>query len=163
MDELVDCYWVEQGRLLAGEYPGVPDEEEARHRIAGLEELGVTLFLDLTEPSESDPYEAFLADGVRAIRKPIPDYTAPSREELRAILDLIDAELAAGSVIYLHCLGGVGRTGTVVGCHLVRHGTQPERALEALARLRERTRSADSPSPENDEQRALIESWPLGG
>jgi predicted protein tyrosine phosphatase len=163
MNELVDCYWVEEGRLLAGEYPGVVDEEEARQRIVGLEELGVTLFVDLTEPSESDPYEAFLADGVRAIRKPISDFTAPSPEEMRAILDLIEEDLAAGSVIYLHCLGGVGRTGTVVGCHLVRHGTPPQRALEALARLRSRARSADSCSPENDEQRALIESWARGG
>ena len=148
-------YWVEEGRFLAGPYPGSPDT------LARLRELGVTLFLDLTEPGEYGllPYEAHLAHGMRAIRKPVRDFSAPSPTEMREILDLIDAELAAGGVVYLHCYGGVGRTGTVVGCHLVRHGTPPEQAIGAIARLRHKTRDAQRASPESEEQRALIASW----
>ena len=50
------------------------------------------------------------------------------------MLDTIDQALAAGHTMYVHCWGGVGRTGTVVGCHLVRHGQQGTAALHALAR-----------------------------
>ena len=38
------------------------------------------------------------------------------------ILDDVDAALADGGAVYVHCWGGIGRTGTVVGCWLVRHG-----------------------------------------
>ena len=96
---------------------------------------------------------------MRAIRKPVRDFTAPSPAKMREILDLIDAELAAGGVVYLHCYGGVGQTGTVVGCYLIRHGTPPERAIEAIARLRHKARDAHRSSPESEEQRALIASW----
>lgn len=158
MSDLADldgCYWVEQGRLVAGPYPGHPA------KLARLRRLGVTLVVDLTEPGEYglEFYDALLAPGMRAIRKPVRDFTAPSPAEMREILDLIDAELAAGGVVYVHCYGGVGRTGTVVGCHVVRNGTPPDQAIEAIARLREGTRDAYRSSPESEEQRALIASW----
>lgn len=149
---LEGCYWVEPGRLLAGPYP------HARARITRLRNLGVTLFLDLTEPGEYGSL-AYDAAGGRAARRPMRDYTAPSRDGMREILDLIDAELAAGEVVYVHCYGGIGRTGTVVGCHLVRHGTPPGDAIEAIGRLRAEAGCGDGPSPESEEQRALVESW----
>lgn len=152
---LEGCYWVEPGSLIAGPFP------HARERITRLRNLGVTLFLDLTEPGEygSLPYDAALGDGIRAVRRPMRDFTAPSRGEMREILDLIDSELAGGGVVYLHCYGGIGRTGTVVGCYLVRHGTPPEDAIETIRRLRARAGCADWPAPESEEQRRLVESW----
>ena len=33
-----------------------------------------------------------------------------------AILDSLDTAIADEHTIYLHCWGGIGRTGTVVGC-----------------------------------------------
>lgn len=153
--DLDGCYWVEDGRFLAGPYP------HARERITRLLNLGVTLFLDLTEPGEygSLPYDGLLGGGIRAERRPMRDFTAPPRDEMREILDLIDSELAAGGMVYLHCYGGLGRTGTVVGCWLVRHGTPAEDAIEAIGRLRANTENADWPSPESDAQRALVETW----
>jgi hypothetical protein len=150
------CYWVEEGRFLAGPYP------HSRDRITQLGGLGVTLFLDLTEPGEygSLPYDELLGGAERAVRKPMRDFTAPRHDEMREILDVIDSELAAGGVVYyLHCYGGIGRTGTVVGCYLVRHGTPPDAALEAIGRLRADTGTADRPSPESEEQCRLVESW----
>ena len=62
-------------------------------------------------------------------------------------------------MVYLHCHGGIGRTGTVVGCYLVRHGTPPDEAIEAIGRLRADTDTADRPSPESEEQCELVETW----
>ena len=155
MDGLDGCYWVEEGRFLAGPYPHSGD------RITRLRNLGVTLFLDLTEAGEhgSLSYDALLGGGIRALRKPLRDFTAPRPDEMREILNLIDFELDAGGVVYLHCFGGIGRTGTVVGCYLVRHGTPPDEAIEAIGRLRADTDTADWPSPESEEQCRLVESW----
>jgi predicted protein tyrosine phosphatase len=149
------CYWVDKGRFLAGTYPHRSDT------MARLRGLGVTLVVDLTEPGEygSLPYDALLGDGMRTVRRPLRDFAAPRSDEMREILDLIDSELAAGGVVYLHCYGGIGRTGTVVGCWLVRHGTPPEDAIEAIGRLRAAAGCGDWPSPESAEQRRLVESW----
>ena len=35
--------------------------------------------------------------------------------------------------VYVHCWGGIGRTGTVVGCWLVRHGMTGDEALAEFA------------------------------
>lgn len=155
MDGLDGCYWVEEGRFLAGPYP------HSGGRITRLRNLGVTLLLNLTEAGEygSLSYDALLGGGIRAVRKPLRDFTAPRPDEMREILDLIDSELNAGGVVYLHCYGGIGRTGTVVGCYLVRHGTPPDEAIEAIGRLRADTDTAESPSPETEEQCRLVETW----
>src|SRR6476661_8703202 len=63
-------------------------------------------------------------DGVNGScqRFAIPDVSVPSEPLMRATLDHIDAELAANRGVYVHCFGGIGRTGTVIGCWLLRHG-----------------------------------------
>ena len=70
---------------------------------------------------------------------PIHDVSTPTQAQMARILDAIDAALAVGHAVYLHCYGGIGRTGTVVGCYLVRHGMDGEEALAEIARLRQGT------------------------
>src|SRR3712207_6971239 len=43
---------------------------------------------------------------------------------------------AEGGLPYVHCWGGIGRTGTVVGCYLVEHGMDGEQAIAAIAEWR---------------------------
>jgi protein-tyrosine phosphatase len=133
--------WVEQDRLLAGAYP-LPED------VAELERMGVTLFVDLTEPGELEEYERSSA---RHVRVAIPDFTAPGETQMLVLLDVIDDELERGGCVYLHCRRGCGRTGTVVGCWLVRHGRAAPDALALLGRC-----------PETDEQRELVLSWQPG-
>ncbi len=60
-----------------------------------------------------------------------------------AALDTIDRLLDEGRTVYVHCWGGIGRTGTVVGSWLVRHQvTAPEQALDLLTELRASDRGA---------------------
>jgi protein-tyrosine phosphatase len=147
-------YWVEPGRLLAGGYPfSAADVARLCHVV--------TFIVDLTEAHELEPYSEHLG-GVRRIRAPIPDFSVPTEGEMIRILDLIDAALVRDEVVYVHCWGGRGRTGTVVGCHLVRHGLEPAEALERIARLRRRVPDRHVPSPEAAEQIAMVRSWRPG-
>ncbi len=156
-----ESYWVEAERFLAGEYPGAPTDADAVPKLAAFREGGVTSFIDLTEEIEGlRPYEGWLPQGVRVRRSPIPDGACPSWKQMRETLDLVDDELARGEVVYLHCWGGHGRTGTVVGCWLVRHGLNGPEALRRLVELRRDTPDARLwPSPETEEQRQMVLGW----
>lgn len=165
---IVESYWVEPGHLLAGEYPGHYDGEQARKRIDALLEAGFNTFIDLTKPNESSPYFRILIEQSQAYdiqvnyqRFPIGDFGLPGIEQMRSILDTIDAELQAGRKIYLHCWGGIGRTGTTVGCYLVRRGKTGEEALRQLADWwREVPKSHfHSHSPETYQQMEFVRNW----
>ncbi|MBA3412662.1 MAG: dual specificity protein phosphatase family protein [Actinobacteria bacterium] len=159
------CYWVHSGRLLAGEYPGAADQADAREKLRRLRAAGVTFFLDLTEEGELDPYVELLEWSDTPLehrRMAVRDFCAPSETEMVAILDTVDEALADGHVVYLHCWGGVGRTGTVVACHLVRHGASSDEALRQIEAWLSETPRADRDSPETPEQVALVRSWRAG-
>lgn len=164
-------YWVVPNRFLAGEYPGSHDENSARRRIAALLDTGITEFIDLTKPGELVPYDPILKELARAYalsvaytRLPIQDRGLPSFETMRTILDTIDLALHDDRKIYVHCWGGVGRTGMVVGCYLVRQGMTGEQALAQIAAW-----WLDSPqkiyfprSPETDAQVEFVRNWREG-
>lgn len=159
MDELAHlksrAYWVRPGRLLAGGYPGSLVELNSREKIAWLLEKGVTSFLDLTQEGELKPYAECLPEFITYERMPIPDMGVPRTSEMLTILDAIDTALAAGKIVYVHCWAGRGRTGTVVGCYLVRHGMPGIAALNEIIRLRGGRRD----SPEADEQYEYVRNW----
>lgn len=171
-----DAYWVRSGhlagrQLLAGAYPGSRDPGQAREKLTRIVEAGVTLFLDLTEEGEYGmaPYARMLEEVAGALgrevayrRMPIEDMAVPEREEMARILDTLDRALAEGRVVYLHCYAGIGRTGTVVGCHLVRHGLSGAEALREIQRLRQGVPDGWVTSPETRVQREMVWSWPVG-
>jgi hypothetical protein len=157
-----DSYWVVPGRLLAGEYPGAASDDEAKAKLELFREAGVDGFIDLTEAEEYAlrPYAGLAAElGMTHARFPVPDFGCPTADEMREILDTIDGELARGKTLYVHCYGGIGRTGTVVGCHLVRHGSSLAQALESIAAWRKGTPDSFRESPETPQQKAFIRAW----
>lgn len=162
-----NTYWVNE-HLLAGEYPGHWDDREAQSRLAGYLAAGITFFIDLTQAGELKPYEDFLAiasgDGpaITYRRRSIRDADIPrSRHQMAHILDTIDQAIAEGHSVYVHCWGGIGRTGTVVGCYLVRHGLSGDEALARLQRLWQTVeKSSHQPSsPETQAQAAFVRAW----
>jgi protein-tyrosine phosphatase len=78
------------------------------------------------------------------------------------ILDEIDQNITEGKNIYLHCYGGKGRTGTVVGCYLVRHGTPVISVLGKIQELRKDIPGSNHKSPETDKQRKMVMEWNKG-
>lgn len=166
---LPNTYWVEPGRLLAGEYPGSNSRADTMERLRRLLAAGITYFLDLTEPGELLPYDLMLptektASGryVMYARKPIPDHSVPPvADAMSEILEYLERALAAGHQVYVHCRAGIGRTGTVMGCYLVHQGLAPDRALERLNELwraNERARLWPQ-TPETEEQVDYVRAW----
>jgi protein-tyrosine phosphatase len=78
------------------------------------------------------------------------------------ILDDIDAALADDRGVYVHCWGGIGRTGTVVGCWLMRHGLDVGDPIRRIEELRRDVEDAWMPSPQTAGQRAMVTGWKRG-
>lgn len=157
-----NVYWATPS-VAGGEYPGHPMRAEVAPRLRGWVEQGVTLFVDLTEEGELVPYrEEALAAGAGHVRFAIRDGGIPHDTDLVCdALDAIDAEVARGGRAYVHCWGGIGRTGTVIGCWLVRHGLDGLAALAEVQRLYATTPKLrrHPRSPENDAQRDYVLAW----
>jgi hypothetical protein len=182
MDSIVSVpsnrsYWVIPGRLLAGYYPGDRNKTVMDIKLNALLDCGIRTFINLMEPGEVDhdglefnPYEEKLV-GLAAIRglkvsiyrHPVRDMGVPTREEMRQILDRIDESLLRGLPVYVHCWGGRGRTGTVVGCWHARHSLgQGREILEIIRQLRKKDEKGNLPSPETEQQIRMVISWRLG-
>jgi hypothetical protein len=161
----IETYWVIPGKFLAGEYPGtrlIYDPLLTR-KLDYLLECKISYFLDLTEPGALTPYQeklfeeaGWLGYKVEYHRFPIPDFGVPTPEKMNELLDMLDAALEAGQVVYVHCWGGVGRTGTVVGCYLVRRGLTGAQALARLVELRAGLAEGWRRSPESDAQWQMV-------
>ncbi|MBF0103071.1 MAG: dual specificity protein phosphatase family protein [Desulfobacterales bacterium] len=155
------CYWVVPGKFLAGEYPRNKDNESSLNKINALIKSGITIFIDLTEENEGLLSYSSLLKTVLHKRFPIQDISIPTSTDLTvAILDEIDYQIQHGGMVYLHCWGGVGRTGTIVGCWLARHGFKGKSALTRLHELwKQCPKSAFRTSPETYEQEKYILMW----
>lgn len=163
-----ESYWVIPGRFLAGQYPGGFEREQVRQRMDKFLEAGIDTFFDLTKPGELPPYESILREqadvygkNVRLLRFSVADFGLPSPTGMIATLNALDTALKEGRKVYLHCWAGVGRTGTVVGCYLVRHGMSGEQALAQLAEWwkDDPRRDRYKRSPETDAQVQFVLHW----
>jgi hypothetical protein len=164
-----NCYWVIPGRFLASEYPTVRHLDAATDRLPAYLRHGLDTFIDLTEPHELEPYVSHLEligprFGIQPShhRFPITDRSVPDdKAYMVRILDAIDEQLELDRNLCVHCWGGIGRTGLVVGCHLVRRGMTGEQALAQIAewwtQMEKRHRMPRA--PETDEQRAYVRAW----
>ncbi|MFZ5953128.1 MAG: protein-tyrosine phosphatase family protein [Candidatus Rifleibacteriota bacterium] len=159
-EEMKKCYWLVENQILAGPYPYNPG---ARHPALFLENLGaagINSFIDLTEEDELTHYDSRLPQSTVYCRFAIEDFSVPAVAQMRQIQRYLQSEIAAGRKVYLHCFGGIGRTGTVAGCYLAEHGFPGLRALEELARrFSSSSSSAWAQSPETPEQKAMVEHW----
>jgi protein-tyrosine phosphatase len=155
-------YWVQPGKLLAGPNPGSWNENQARQRLRRLLDIGVTFFVDLTETGETKDYRLLVSSEASMLKRDvmvrqisIRDMDVPDNSRMTAILDTIDTAINRGHLVYVHCLAGIGRTGTVVGCYLVRHGMTGEEALSEIVRLR----GGRTDAPQAEEQFHMVRTW----
>src|SRR5918996_3477505 len=126
-------------------YPGFVYQRRLDDDLAAFLALGVRRVILLVEDEElarwSDPGIVARAarGGLDVRRHPIPDGgTPPSMEAM----DVILGEIASGrdrADVAVACMGGVGRTGLVAACALVRAGRNPDAAIERVRAVRHPT------------------------
>ena len=155
-----NSYKVMEG-IYAGEYPREYDDKKSIGKIKQFERFGITHFIDLTEEGELRPYDQMLASQMQHIRFPIQDVSIPANiESVKDLIGQIQGILNESdrNKVYIHCWGGVGRTGTIVGCLLShQHDFDYEKTIDSLKKAFSYCpKSAYRETPETKEQRDFI-------
>ena len=161
-------YCVIPNQLYAGAIPASEDTTITEDRIKHLKELGIALIINLMESDErnydgklfSDYTNIAAQQGIAVSRISIRDLSVPTFTQMREILDLINQSIINDKKVYVHCWGGIGRTGTVVGCYLIENKfASRENVFNQIQELKSQSDLADRYSPETEEQMDFVVGW----
>lgn len=117
-------------RLLGGcPMPGLLGEQGVD--LAGLREQGVDVLITLTEEPLS--CDSMVAQQMQGLHFPIVDMDIPP--DMAALANLIrhvESCVENGVAVVFHCRAGLGRTGLMLACTLVKLGFEPDSAIEKV-------------------------------
>ncbi len=161
-------YWIIKGQLLAGGIPAAPEPERAVSRVKALMDVGVDAIINLMEEDECDyngnpffDYAPHLIDNkIKVYRFPIRDMAIPSPIQMSRILAQVDDCINNNKVVYVHCWGGLGRTGTVIGCYLIKKKiADTSSVLDMIIELKKDSGLSNFESPQTEDQRTFVLEW----
>jgi len=156
-----ELHWVEgpwPGKLALAARPRGGDW--LKDELAAWKKAEINTVLSLLTPEEdqdldlSDEATEAKAQGLGFSSFPIPDRQVPKSEaKLAEALEKVGGALSNGKNVVVHCRQGIGRSGLVAACLLVRNGMSPGAAVEAVSAAR------GAPVPETPEQRDWIDHY----
>lgn len=168
------AYTIIPGALYAGEIPSSINDDELERKIQTLYELGVTHIVNLTEVNETnfkaiplrqyaqyaEAYYEQKGCEITCLRYPIRDLDIPTITQMRTTIEALNSILKEGGCAYLHCWGGIGRTGTVLGCFLLQNEILDHTtAISYISFLKRNTNIRNRMSPETIEQCDFVRYW----
>ena len=71
--------------------------------------------------------------GLTDFHQPIADFTAPTPRQIDRMIQFIEDNVARGRPVGVSCHAGIGRTGTLLACYLVKNGKTAEEAMQEVA------------------------------
>jgi protein-tyrosine phosphatase len=109
----------------------LPGKVSLSQDIATIKAQGISNVITLVSEEElaSKNLQHFMQEmdnaGIEVYHSPIKDYGLPSQGQMDSISDYLNTCLAKNKNVLVHCMGGFGRSGTVMGCYAKRHLNQP--------------------------------------
>jgi protein-tyrosine phosphatase len=159
-----ELYWLDEswpGKLAVGPRPRGGDW--LKGDIADWRRADVDAVLSLLTPDEEkhfdlqDEAREVKGQGMEFVSFPIPDRQVPGSEtKLAEVLEGVAGSLSKGKNVLVHCRQGIGRSGLVAACLLVKKGMSPGAAVEFVSVAR------GLPTPETAEQRDWIDHHAVG-
>ena len=128
MSKPLNFSWVEPNLLAGLAYPGRLEE------LQWLRANGIQVLLTLTENplSKTDINES----GLLSIHEPIPDWHAPTIQQLERCLGTIRMANEKNMGVAVHCAAGIGRTGTILTAYLMSKGIPFQDAITQMRKMR---------------------------
>ena len=122
--------------------------------LAFLAGAGVSLLVSLTD--EPVPVEEIEAVGMRGLHLPIPDMMPPTYPQQVTFVEEVFLRAVRNESVCVHCMAGLGRTGTMLATWLVASGMDP---AAAVAAVRERRPGSIETAAQEESVRAFAARW----
>jgi len=109
----------------------LPGKVNLSQDIATIKNQGINNVITLVSHEEliSKDLDHFMIEmekaGIEIFHSPIVDYGLPSQEQMDSISSYVNKCLANNQNVLIHCMGGFGRSGTVMGCYAKKYLNQP--------------------------------------
>ena len=142
----LDIAWIplpitREGKIGLTILPGRRDRgRDLATDIATMKEQGVQVVYALITDQELQDYgvpqllDAYAENGIKVRQIRVIDGSHASWRETQVLVEAVDEDLRNGRNVMIHCLGGLGRSGTLVANYLTSIGMTSD---EAIAQVRE--------------------------
>lgn len=123
---ILNFFWVIPKQLAGSEVP------TNKADFQWIKAQGIKAIVSLTElpsdPSLTQPFD------FEVHHLHIRDRTAPKQHQIDVFVEIVNTLLAKDKPVLVHCLGGIGRTGTMLACYLVSQCKNPRDAINEVRR-----------------------------
>jgi atypical dual specificity phosphatase len=120
-------------QCLAGmSCPGISNSLE--QDLKWLKEKGIHAIVTLTRENLDD--QILLSYNMEYLHIPVTDFAPPTLGQILDFVHFVDSMLDKKKAVAVHCFAGLGRTGTMLACYLVKQGYTPQESIRQIRSLR---------------------------
>jgi len=145
-------YAIDGGRLA-----GLPGPAYMEWDFARLRKMGYSVVVSL----ECDRLNTFEIEDAGFEHKKIcvQDFTSPTFDQIDEFLEFVDAKLAEGRKVLVHCYAGRGRTGTMLAAYLIHRGMASDAAIREIRARAEAAYRSVHGVIEAEQEETLHQFW----